>query len=97
MAGKVERSAFSKSKAGHVRRQRFSQFFFDRRHEQHVGRLDVQFKIIRHALAPDNRRKGTERFANLTFKFITDCIFAERASPRIERLPNARGPNSIRP
>ena len=30
-------------------------------------------------------------------EFITDCMRGERASPRIERAPSARGPNSMRP
>jgi hypothetical protein len=33
----------------------------------------------------------------LIFKFMTACIFGDRASPMIERPPSARGPNSIRP
>jgi hypothetical protein len=33
----------------------------------------------------------------LIFKFSTDCIFGERGSATIERLPSARGPNSMRP
>ena len=64
MAGRVERILFQQIKAGHVRRRNgFAQLFFDRRDQQHVGRLDVQFKIIRHALAADNRRKRPERLA----------------------------------
>ena len=41
--------------------------------------------------------KGRNDSRNLIFKFITDCIFGDRASPMMERPPSARGPNSIRP
>ena len=40
---------------------------------------------------------GRNDSRNLIFRFITDCIFGDRASPMIERPPSARGPNSIRP
>ena len=40
---------------------------------------------------------GRNDSRNFTFRFIIDCIFGERASPRMERLPSARGPNSILP
>ncbi len=40
---------------------------------------------------------GRNPSRNLIFRFIRACIFGERGSPRILRLPNARGPNSIRP
>ena len=40
---------------------------------------------------------GRNDSRNLTFWLIADCIEAKRASPRIERLPSERGPNSIRP
>jgi hypothetical protein len=33
---------------------------------------------------------------NLIFRFIIDCIWGDRGSPRIERPPSARGPNSMR-
>ena len=41
--------------------------------------------------------KGRNDSRYLTFRFSTDCMLGERASPRIERAPKARGPNSIRP
>ena len=40
---------------------------------------------------------GRNDSRNLIFRFITDCIFGDRASPMIERPPSARGPNSMRP
>ena len=40
---------------------------------------------------------GRNDSRNLIFRFITDCIAWLRASPRMLRLPSARGPNSIRP
>ena len=41
--------------------------------------------------------KGRNDSRYLIFRFSTDCIRGERASPMIERLPRARGPNSMRP
>ena len=41
--------------------------------------------------------KGRNDSRNLIFRFISDCISRLRASPRMLRLPKARGPNSIRP
>jgi hypothetical protein len=41
--------------------------------------------------------KGRKPSRNLIFRFITDCILGERASPRMLRLPSEQGPNSMRP
>jgi hypothetical protein len=40
---------------------------------------------------------GRNDSRNLILRFITACIFGDRASPMIDRAPSARGPNSIRP
>jgi hypothetical protein len=40
---------------------------------------------------------GRNDSRNLILRFMTDCIFVLRASPRMLRAPSARGPNSIRP
>lgn len=40
---------------------------------------------------------GRNDSLNLIFKFMVFCISVERGSPRMERAPSARGPNSIRP
>ena len=40
---------------------------------------------------------GRKLSRNLIFRFITDCIFGTRGSPRMLRAPSARGPNSMRP
>ena len=40
---------------------------------------------------------GRNDSRNLILRFITDCILGERASPRMDGAPSARGPNSIRP
>jgi hypothetical protein len=40
---------------------------------------------------------GRKDSRNLILRFMTSCISRERASPRMLRLPRARGPNSIRP
>ena len=41
--------------------------------------------------------KGRKLSRYLILRFMIDCILGERASPTIERLPSARGPNSILP
>ena len=41
--------------------------------------------------------KGRNDSRYLTFRLSVFCIDGERASPRIERPPSARGPNSMRP
>ena len=41
--------------------------------------------------------KGRNDSRYLTLRFSVFCIEGERASPRIERAPSARGPNSMRP
>ena len=41
--------------------------------------------------------KGRKDSRNLIFTFIVRCMLSLRASPRMLRLPSARGPNSIRP
>ena len=68
MAGSVERISLSRSSPLISGETCTAQFFFDRRDQQHVRRFGVQFKIIRHALAADNRRKRPERFAELHFQ-----------------------------
>ena len=45
-------------------------------------------------MAEEGKRKLSRNFV---FRFIISCILGDRASPIIERLPNALGPNSIRP
>ncbi len=41
--------------------------------------------------------KGRNDSRYLTLRFSVFCIEGERASPRIERAPSERGPNSMRP
>ena len=64
---------------------------------KHVRRFAFELKIIAHVFPKHRGSKRTEASRNFTLRFITDCIFGERGSPNIERLPSALGPNSIRP
>ena len=41
--------------------------------------------------------KGRNDSLYFIFKFSVFCILGERGSPRIDLLPKARGPNSMRP
>ena len=58
------------------------------------GRARTSRRTCSRSTAGANGRNDSR---NLIFRFITDCIFGERASPMIERPPSARGPNSMRP
>ena len=65
---------------------------------QHVGAVvvDTRTSPRRPRAAPRARRGGTtSRY--LTRRLSVFCISGERGSPRIERAPSARGPNSMRP
>ena len=69
-----------------------------RRHQQHVRAVAVELEVLaRRARAAPLGANGRKHSRYLIFRFITDCIFGERASPRMLRPPSARGPNSIRP
>src|SRR5688572_22678305 len=59
--------------------------------EQHVCAVLIEIEPLAHVLAENAGRERPEAFAILTFRFSVFCI------PKIERLPRARGPNSMRP
>ena len=58
------------------------------------GRISKYSSTSSRSTAGANGRNDSR---NLIFTFIVACILRERASPRIERAPSARGPNSMRP
>ena len=65
--------------------------------DQHVGTVVVELEIVANVLTQDRRRKRAEALTIFDLKIQIFCIAGSRGSPRIERLPSARGPNSMRP
>ena len=68
-----------------------------RRDQEHVGALHVELEVVRAALEEHRRREGPEGFAVLDLQVHLHLGVGPRGSPRIERAPSARGPNSMRP
>jgi hypothetical protein len=65
--------------------------------EQHVGAGLVELEPVATSSARTEGAKGLKLSRYLTLRFKSFCIVGERGSPRIERPPRARGPNSMRP
>ena len=67
-------------------------------HQQHVGRGPVELEVLAEPVPPERRGERTEALPELDLPVHRRLhLAASAASPRIERLPRARGPNSIRP
>jgi len=64
---------------------------------QHMDGVAVDLEPVRNVLAQDRRREGANNARYFPLRLKSDCMVGERASPRIERAPGARGPNSMRP
>ena len=79
------------------RRHRAPSPFCNIGHQQHVRAVGVELEPIGDVFAQNRRRERTKRFAIFDLRLSADCIEGERASAMMERLPSARGPNSMRP
>ena len=66
--------------------------------QQHVGAVARRARTSRRRPRAAPRARTAGRLSRyLTLRLSVFCIVGERGSPRIERLPSARGPNSMRP
>ena len=65
--------------------------------QRHVWTLAIEVEVVGGALGQHRRGERPERLAILDLEVHHRLHLRLRASPRIERFPSARGPNSMRP
>ena len=65
--------------------------------QQHIRAVRVELEPVGDVLAQHRGREGPEASRYFTLRLSVFCMVGERGSPRIERAPSARGPNSMRP
>src|SRR5262249_24518290 len=71
--------------------------FADRGDHEHVGTVDIDVEQPETCSRKTRRANRPKLSGYLTFRLSFFGMCGSRGSARIERLPSARGPNSIRP